>query len=116
MQPERVKLRIVLVDDERPARDDLRRLMAAHSELEVVGEAGDAVTAEYVVRRLDPDVLFLDIEMPGATGFELLDRLTDPPRVIFVTAYDQHAVRAFEVNALDYLLKPVHPERLDLTV
>ena len=116
MPPERAKLRIVLVDDERPARDDLRRLMASHAELEVVGEAGDASTAEEVVRRLDPDVLFLDIEMPGATGFELLDRLTDPPRVVFVTAYDQHAVRAFEVNALDYLLKPVQPERLDLTI
>lgn len=116
MLPERVKLRVVLVDDERPARDDLRRLMSAHAELEVVGEAGDAAAGEEAIRRLDPDVLFLDIEMPGATGFELLDRLADPPRVVFVTAYDQHAVRAFEVNALDYLLKPVRRERLDLTI
>ncbi len=110
------RLRVLIVDDERPARDDLRRLAEAYPELEVVGEAGDADAAERAVRQLDPDVLFLDIEMPRASGFDLLQRLADPPRVVFVTAYDQHAVRAFEVNALDYLLKPVHPERLELTV
>ncbi len=116
MHPEGPRLRVLIVDDERPARDDLRRLASAFPQLEVVAEAGDVESAERAVRQHDPDVLFLDIEMPGASGFELLDRLRDPPRVVFVTAYDQHAVRAFEVNALDYLLKPVHAERLELTV
>ena len=115
-RPDRPRLRVMIVDDERPAREDLRRELAGRSELDVVGEAADVPSAESVARELHPDVIFLDVEMPGACGFELLDRLTESPHVVFVTAYDQYAVRAFEVNAVDYLLKPVQAERLELTV
>lgn len=106
-------LRALLVDDERLARAQLRQMLRAHPEVEVVGEAESAGAALEVARRSAPDVLFLDVQMPGEGGFELLARLPPPaPRVVFVTAFDAFAVRAFEVNALDYLLKPVRPERL----
>jgi two-component system LytT family response regulator len=104
--------RVLLVDDERLARAQLRRMLAAHPELTVVGEAEDVDSAEKQVHALSPDVLFLDVQMPRASGFDLLARLPSPPRVVFVTAHDAHAVRAFEVNALDYLCKPISPERL----
>jgi two-component system LytT family response regulator len=90
--------------------------LAAHPEVTVVGEADGVATALPLVESLEPDLVFLDVQMPGASGFELLDRTTVPFRVIFVTAWDQYALRAFEVNALDYLLKPVHPERLARTL
>ena len=105
-------MRAVIVDDERIARRELRRLLAAHPEVEIVGEAADADEALLVLQKQEPDLIFLDIEMPGMTGFDLLDRLRDVPDVIFTTAYDQHALKAFEVNALDYLLKPIAPARL----
>ncbi|MEM1055597.1 MAG: LytTR family DNA-binding domain-containing protein [Bacteroidota bacterium] len=111
-------LRAVLVDDERLARVELRRLLAAHPEVEVIGEAADAPAARDLLASLDeagtpPDVLFLDVQMPGETGFDLLASLDAvPPAVVFVTAYDDHALRAFEVSALDYLVKPVAPARL----
>ncbi len=108
--------RVLLVDDERLARAQLRRMLAAHPELTVVGEAEDVDSAEKQVRDLSPDVLFLDVQMPRASGFDLLARLPSPPRVVFVTAHDVHAVRAFEVNALDYLCKPISPERLAAAV
>jgi two-component system LytT family response regulator len=101
-----------LVDDERLARNELRRLLASHPDVVVAGDAGDVHEAEAWLRDNPVDVLFLDIEMPGGSGFELLERLESVPAVIFTTAYDEYAVRAFEVNALDYLLKPVAPERL----
>lgn len=105
------------MDDERLARRELRTLLAAHPEIEVVGEAEDADAAEALLARLradgeGPDVLFLDVQMPGRNGFDLLDDLAASPDVVFVTAYDEHALRAFRVSALDYLLKPVDPERL----
>jgi two-component system, LytTR family, response regulator len=105
-------MRAVIIDDERIARRELRRLLAAHPEIEVVGEAADGAEALDIISKHDPDLIFLDIEMPGMTGFDLLDRLRDVPDVIFTTAYDQHALKAFEVNALDYLLKPIAPPRL----
>lgn len=105
-------LTAVVVDDERLARRELLRLLGDHPDVEVVGEADSAMAARTVIAAQRPAVLFLDIQMPGETGFDLLDGLDEPPRVIFVTAYDRFALRAFEVNALDYLLKPVHPERL----
>jgi two-component system, LytTR family, response regulator len=105
-------VRTLLVDDEPLARKELRRLLAAHPWIEIVGEAAHVVEAEARIAALQPELLLLDIEMPGGTGFDLLARLDRAPRVIFTTAYDQHAVRAFEVNALDYLLKPVDPRRL----
>ena len=110
-------LRALLVDDERLARRELRALLAAHPEVEVVGEAADADEAEAALARLRaagdaPDVVFLDVQMPGRSGFDLLDGLDAAPDIVFVTAHDEHALRAFRVSALDYLLKPVDPERL----
>ncbi|HXN48812.1 MAG TPA: LytTR family DNA-binding domain-containing protein [Bryobacteraceae bacterium] len=102
----------LIVDDERLARLELRRLLAAHPEVEIVGEARNAEEALDLAQKLAPDVLFLDIQMPGMSGFDLLEQLEDVPQVIFTTAYDAYALKAFEVNALDYLLKPVAPARL----
>jgi two-component system, LytTR family, response regulator len=102
----------LIVDDERLARVELRRLLAAHPEIAIVGEAANGTAALEEIARLAPEVLFLDIQMPGMTGFELLERLEEVPQVIFTTAYDAFAIQAFEVNALDYLLKPIAPERL----
>jgi two-component system, LytTR family, response regulator len=106
-------MRALIVDDERLARLELRRLLAAHPEVEIAGEARDGEEALALVSKLGPDLMFLDIQMPGMTGFDLLDRLEEVPQVIFTTAYDEFAIRAFEVNALDYLLKPVAPARLE---
>jgi two-component system LytT family response regulator len=105
-------LRTLIVDDERLARRELRRLLAPHDEVEVVDGAANADEAEAAVREHDPDLLLLDVQMPGASGFDLLERLDAVPHVVFVTAYDEYAIQAFEVNALDYLVKPVEPERL----
>jgi len=103
----------MIVDDERLARQVMRKLLASHPDFQIVGEAANLIEAVEAVRRHKPAVLFLDIQMPGGGGFKLLDALApDPPFVVFVTAYSRHALRAFEVNALDYLLKPVEPERL----
>jgi two-component system LytT family response regulator len=102
----------LIVDDERPARHELRRLLRPHDDVVVVGEAADIVEAEEQLAVLPVDVMFLDIQMPGGTGFDLLERLGRVPAVVFTTAYDEYALQAFEVSALDYLLKPVRPERL----
>ena len=105
-------MKAVIVDDERLARLELRRLLAAHPDIEVVGEARNGEEALALLPKLAPDVVFLDIQMPGMSGFDLLEKLEEVPQVIFTTAFDQYAVRAFEVNALDYLLKPIAPDRL----
>ncbi len=105
-------MKAVIVDDERLARLELRRLLAAHPEIEISGEARNGEEALALVARVAPDLLFLDIQMPGMSGFDLLERLDEVPQVIFTTAFDRYAVRAFEVNALDYLLKPIAPDRL----
>jgi len=105
-------MRALIVDDERLARKELNNLLKEHIEIEVVGEAVNADDAVEKVNELNPDLLFLDIQMPGKTGFELLEMLESVPKVIFTTAYDEYALKAFEVNALDYLLKPINPERL----
>jgi two-component system LytT family response regulator len=105
-------VKALIVDDEPLARRELRRLLAAHPEVEVVGEAGSAAEAERAIAAHAPDVVFLDIQMPQRTGFQLLESLEDAPQVVFTTAYDEHALRAFEFGALDYLLKPVAPGRL----
>jgi|SRR5579872_2254623 len=108
-------MRSIIVDDEEPARSRLTRLLAAHPDIEIVGEACDGIEAVEKIEELRPDLLFLDIELPGLTGFEVLQavkRTVRPPLVIFVTGYDQHALAAFEADALAYLLKPVSPERL----
>jgi two-component system, LytTR family, response regulator len=105
-------MKAMIIDDEPPARRELRRLLTDFPWLEVVGEAGNVDQAEGMVESLSPDLLFLDIQMPGGSGFDLLPRLEHLPQVIFTTAHDEHAVRAFEVDALDYLLKPIDPARL----
>jgi two-component system LytT family response regulator len=105
-------VRALIVDDEPLARRELRRLLAAHPEVEVVGEAGSAAEAERAIAAVAPELMFLDIQMPQRTGLQLLESLEDAPQVVFTTAYDEHALRAFEVGALDYLLKPIVPARL----
>ena len=109
-------MKALIVDDERLARKELIRLLEEHPSVEVVGEAANADEAEKVIEELNPDLLFLDIQMPGRTGFELLQSLESAPVVIFTTAYDEFAIKAFEVNALDYLVKPIQPERLSEAV
>jgi two-component system LytT family response regulator len=105
-------VKAVIVDDEPIARRELRRLLAVHADVEVVGEAGGAAEAERVLAARGPDLMFLDIQMPQRTGMQLLEGLEDAPQVIFTTAHDEHALRAFELGALDYLLKPIAPARL----
>lgn len=105
-------LRVLIVDDERLARQAIRRLLAAHPEVEIVGEAESLDQALVAIEGTKPQLLFLDIELGGRDGFELLAELEQPPIVVFVTAYAEHAVEAFAVDAVDYLLKPVAPERL----
>jgi two-component system, LytTR family, response regulator len=105
-------MKAMIIDDEPPARRELRRLLTGFPWVEVVGEAGNVDQAAEMVETLTPELLFLDIQMPGGSGFDLLTRLEDVPQVIFTTAYDEHAVRAFKVDALDYLLKPIEPARL----
>src|SRR4051812_39333407 len=105
-------MKALIVDDEPLARRELRRLLAGHPRVQVVGEAGNIDEARECIERLSPDLVFLDIRMPGGTGFDLLTQLDRVPRIVFTTAYDQYAVKAFDVNALDYLLKPIEPERL----
>ena len=105
-------MKAMIIDDEPPARRELRRLLTDFAWVNIVGEAGNVDQAQGMVESLAPDLLFLDIQMPGGSGFDLLSRLEHLPQVIFTTAHDEHAVRAFEVDALDYLLKPIDPARL----
>ena len=105
-------MKAVIIDDERLARAELRRLLAAHPEIEIAGEACNGDEALALIAQTSPDLLLLDVQMPGMTGFDVLERLDDVPQVIFTTAYDAYAIKAFEVNALDYLMKPIPPARL----
>ncbi len=105
-------MKALIIDDERLARKELNSLLDEHKEIEVIGEAANIDDAVELIEEKNPDLLFLDIQMPGGTGFDLLERLDGVPKVIFITAYDEFALKAFEVNALDYLLKPVQPDRL----
>jgi len=110
-------IRALIVDDEPLARDRVRRLLADHADVEVVGESPDGPSAVHAVRNLQPDLLFLDVMMPGKDGFDVLDELADaPPAVIFLTAYDRYAIRAFDACAIDYLLKPFDEERFAVAV
>src|SRR5438552_2081376 len=112
-------LRAIVVDDEQLARDELGYLLGQVGGVEVIGQAGNGLEALSAIDRLQPDVVFLDVQMPGLTGFEVARRMLDThneSHIIFVTAYDQHAIEAFEVNAVDYLLKPVEQARLELAV
>jgi two-component system LytT family response regulator len=102
----------IIIDDERLARNELKKLLSEFPEVEVIGEAANAAEGIEKIESLMPDLIFLDIQMPGKTGFDMLTELDKAPHVIFTTAYDEFALKAFEVNALDYLMKPVEPKRL----
>ncbi len=105
-------LKAIIVDDERLARAELTKLLKEHTEIDIIGEATNVQEALEKIEELNPDLIFLDIQMPGKTGFDLLEDLDRAPHVIFTTAYDEYALKAFQVNALDYLLKPIEPLRL----
>lgn len=109
-------MRAIVIDDERLARKELIKLLEDFPEIEILGEAANVDEAYELINSLNPDLLFLDIQMPGKTGFELLEMLDSVPTVIFTTAYDEYALKAFEVNALDYLLKPIQMDRLNETI
>lgn len=106
----------LIIDDERLAREELKSMLAQHPSIEIIGEAKNGQEGLEMTKELNPDVLFLDINMPGLTGIDLVKNLDVVPYVIFVTAYDNHAAEAFELNALDYLLKPIDPERLKQSI
>ena len=105
-------MKAIIIDDERLARAELKKLLQEFPEIEVIDEAANAEEGITKIESLHPDLIFLDIQMPGKTGFEMLSDLEKTPQVIFTTAYDEFALKAFEVNALDYLLKPIEPKRL----
>ena len=105
-------IKAIIIDDERLARNELKKLLMDYPEIEVVGEATNVEEGIEKIENLNPELIFLDIQMPGKTGFDLLTELDRTPHVIFTTAYDEYALKAFEVNALDYLLKPIEPKRL----
>jgi len=105
------KISVLVIDDERSAREELKRSLRTYPEYEVLGESRNAEEAKLQIESLKPDLIFLDIQMPEGSGFDLLESLVEVPQVIFTTAFDQYAVRAFETNALDYLMKPVREER-----
>ena len=105
-------IKAIIVDDERLARSELKKLLALHPEIVIIDEASNVEEGVEKIDLARPDLIFLDIQMPGKTGFDLLSELEKAPKVIFTTAYDEFALKAFEVNALDYLLKPIDPKRL----
>lgn len=105
-------MRAIIIDDERLARAELKKLLQEFPEVEIVDEAANAEEGVSKIESQQPDLIFLDIQMPGKTGFDMLSQLERSPQVIFTTAYDEFALKAFEVNALDYLLKPIEPKRL----
>ena len=109
-------MKALIVDDERLARKELMTLLEKYDKVEVIGEAANADEAEAMIAEKKPDLLFVDINMPSRTGLELLESLEPAPQAIFITAYDEHALKAFELNALDYILKPIDPERLEAAI
>lgn len=106
------RLRTIIIEDELPARELLKHYLKNHSEIEIIAECPDGFAGLKAISEMKPDLIFLDIQMPKLTGFEMLEVLDERPEIIFTTAYDQFAIKAFELNALDYLLKPYHEERL----
>jgi len=109
-------MKTIIIDDERLARTELKRLLEPFKEIEVVAEAVNVDDAIEKISQFDPELIFLDIQMPGKCGFDLLEILDKVPKVIFTTAYDEYALKAFEYNALDYLLKPIEPKRLEESI
>jgi two-component system LytT family response regulator len=110
------KLKVLIIEDESPARDIIKHYMKKHDNIELVGECSDGFAGLKSIKELNPDIIFLDIQMPKLTGFEMLEVLEEKPEIIFTTAYDQYAIQAFERNAVDYLLKPFYQSRFDEAV
>jgi two-component system LytT family response regulator len=106
----------VIIDDERLSREEVKRSLKSYPEFDIIGEASHVNEAKILIEKVKPDIIFLDIHMPGKSGFDLLEELTTVPEVVFTTAYDQYAVKAFELNALDYLVKPLREERFSKTI
>jgi|SRR5690554_2171113 len=111
-----ITMKVLIIDDERLARKELIGLLKRYKNIEVVGEAKNAEEGIEEIHKKEPDLIFLDIQMPGKNGFEMLEELSFTPQVVFTTAYDEYALKAFEVNAFDYLLKPIEVERLEDTI
>lgn len=109
-------MKAIIIDDERLARQELKNLLAEHKDIEIVAECADAMIAKEKINELKPDIIFCDIHMPGKSGLELVEEISGTIDVVFVTAFDEHAIKAFELNAFDYLLKPVQAERLSETI
>ena len=109
-------MKAIIIDDERLARQELKNLLANHKEIEVIAECSDAQQAKEKINELKPDIIFCDIQMPGKSGLELAEEISATVDVVFITAHDEHAIKAFELNAFDYLLKPVQPDRLAETI
>jgi two-component system LytT family response regulator len=109
-------LKAIIVDDERLARVNLKKLLVPHPEIKITGEASNCESAVELINIYKPQLIFLDIQLSGETGFDLLELIDNSIKIVFVTAYDEYAIRAFEVNAIDYLLKPINPERLKVAI
>ncbi|MEI8137243.1 MAG: response regulator [Bacteroidota bacterium] len=109
-------MKAIIIDDERLARQELKNLLSAYKEIEIIAECSDAIQAKEKINELKPDVIFCDIQMPGKTGLELVEEISGTVDVVFITAHDEHAIKAFELNAFDYLLKPVQSQRLAETI
>jgi two-component system, LytTR family, response regulator len=109
-------MKAIIIDDERLARQELKTLLEAHRDIEVIAECADAAEAKSKISELKPDIVFCDIQMPGKTGLELAEEISGAIEVVFITAHDEHAIKAFELNAFDYLLKPVQADRLSETI
>lgn len=109
-------LKAVIIDDERLARNEVRQLLTEYRDIIIVGEANNVDDAVTIIKETKPDLVFLDIQLRGESGFDILEKVDIPFEVVFITAYDDFAIRAFEVNALDYLLKPINPKRLRVTI
>lgn len=109
-------MKAIIIDDERLARQELKSLLAPYKEVEIIAECADAVEALQKINELKPDVIFCDIQMPGKTGLQLAEEISGAVDVVFITAHDEHAIKAFELNAFDYLLKPIQPQRLAETL
>jgi len=109
-------MRVLIIEDEAPAREIVKKYLASHTDIELCGEYSDGFNGMKGINEHNPDLIFLDVQMPKITGFEMLELMDNPPEIIFTTAYDQYAIKAFEMNAIDYLLKPFSKERFDQAI
>lgn len=111
-----MNMKAIIIEDESPAREIVKTFLSKHNEIELCGEFGDGFSGIKAIKEIEPDLIFLDVQMPKITGFEMLELIDKAPEIIFTTAYDQYAIKAFEMNAVDYLLKPFSQERFDQAV